>query len=271
MTNDYIFIDGSVPYYQSRLFNEYGVPHAFFTRIGGVSEGVFESLNFAVGAGSVRDSEENVFRNHDIAASVFGLKASDVCRSYQTHTSVVEPVCEDDRGRGTVLPPYDHGVDGLVTREKELLLSVRSADCVPVLLCDKSKTVCAAVHAGWRGTVSGITKNAVDMMTEAGADKRDIIVAIGPCIGKCCYEVGGEVRDEFIAVDSEYASFFTPNGEKYMLDLNLANEAMLIKAGILPGNISRLDLCTKCNEAHFFSHRRSGANRGTMSAFICIK
>ena len=270
MINDAVFIDGKTPYYQSRLLNEYGIRHAFFTRAGGVSEGVFESLNFAEGIGKSRDSEENVIMNYEIAAKCFGLSAKDVCRTYQTHTSVVVFADESKRGVGIVKPKFDYGVDGLVTREKDLLLSVRTADCVPVLLCDKSKTVCAAVHAGWRGTVGGITKNAVDMMVGVGVDKKDILAAIGPCIGKCCYEVGAEVRDEFIAVDSGYGAFFTPMGEKFMLDLNKANEDILIGAGLLPQNISRLDLCTKCNEKHFFSHRRSGTERGTMSAFICL-
>lgn len=268
--SDAVFIDGKTPYYQSRLLNEYGIRHAFFTRIGGVSEGVFESLNFAEGIGEIRDSEEKVLLNYDIAAKSFGLSARDVCRTYQTHTSVVVFADEAKRGVGIIKPKFDFGVDGLVTSEKDLLLSVRTADCVPVLLCDKNKTVCAAVHAGWRGTVGGITKNAVEMMVGLGVAKNDILVAIGPCIGKCCYEVGGEVRDEFLAVDPEFAAFFTPKGEKFMLDLNKANEEILIGAGIPYQNISRLDLCTKCNENHFFSHRRSGTSRGTMSAFICL-
>ena len=270
MLNDYVFIDGKTPYYQSRLLNEYGIRHAFFTRIGGVSEGVFESLNFAEGIGELKDSEENVIENYGIAALIFGLSASDVCRTYQTHTSVVVFADEEKRGVGFVKPKFDFGVDGLVTKERDLLLSVRTADCVPVLLCDKNKTVCAAVHAGWRGTVGGITKNAISMMVEAGVDKNDILAAIGPCIGCCCYEVGAEVRDEFIAASPEYSAFFTPKGEKFMLDLNLANESILINSGLKPENVSRLDLCTKCNEKHFFSHRRSGTSRGTMSAFICL-
>lgn len=270
MNNDHVYIDGEVPYFQSRLFNQYGVRHAFFTVKGGVSDGVFKSLNFAVGAGEMRDTEENVRENHAVAARVFGLDKGDICRSYQTHTSVVELATERDRGRGVVLPPYDRGVDGMVTRERDLLLSVRSADCVPVLLCDKSKAVCAAVHAGWRGTVGGIAKNAVELMVANGARKDDIIAAIGPCIGKCCYEVGEDVYAEFVSAKPGYSAFFTPNGQKFMLDLSLANETVLSDAGVLPENISRLDLCTKCNEAHFFSHRRSGANRGTLGAFICL-
>ncbi|MBQ8895255.1 MAG: peptidoglycan editing factor PgeF [Clostridia bacterium] len=270
MNNDFVFVNGKIPYYQSRLFNEYGVPHAFFTRIGGVSGGVFESLNFAIGAGDIKDTAENVAQNHELAASVFGLHKEDICRSYQTHTACVEQAYAADRGRGLTKPPYSHGVDGMVTTEKKLLLSVRSADCVPVLLCDKSKSVCAAVHAGWRGTVAGITKNAVELMVKNGARREDIIAAIGPCICGDCYEVGYETQGEFINTNPEYSVFFRPNREKYMLDLNRANEFILISAGIKPENVSVLNICTKCNEEHFYSHRRDGINRGTMSALIHI-
>lgn len=270
MNKDFIFVDGNVPFYQSKLFNKYGIKHAFFTKLGGVSQGCFESLNFAEGIGEIQDSTENVMQNYEIAANVFGLEKKDICRTYQTHTSLVIYANEEMRGIGTVKPKFDFGVDGLVTKEKNLLLSVRTADCVPVLLCDKNKTVCAAVHAGWRGTVGGITENAVDIMLSKGVDISDIIVAIGPCIGDCCYEVGGEVRDEFVSVNPDYDMFFQPNGDKFMLDLTLANTKILENAGILPENISSADICTKCNENHFFSHRRSGSLRGTMSAFIHI-
>lgn len=268
MNNDFVYIDGKTPYYQSRLFNKYGIRHAFFTKIGGVSQGVFESLNFAEGIGEIKDSEENVMQNYEIAANVFGLHKSDVCRTYQTHTSLVILADEEMRGVGTVKPKFDFGVDGLVTVEKDLLLSVRTADCVPVLLCDTEKKVCAAVHAGWRGTVGGITKNAVELMVGQGAKRENILAAIGPCIAKCCYEVGTEVREEFVSVNPGYSAFFTSNSEKFMLDLNLANKTILIEAGIRPTNISVAEICTKCNSDKFFSHRLSGTNRGTMSAFI---
>ncbi len=270
MHNDFIYIDGKVPYYQSRLFAEKGIKHAFFTRKGGVSVREFGSLNFAVGNGEIRDSESNVFENHRIAADVFGLDASDICRSVQTHTSTIELVTALDKGRGLTKEPFDHGVDGLVTCEKDLLLSIRTADCVPVLLCDAEIGVCAAVHAGWRGTVGGITKNAIDIMERQGARRERIVAAIGPCIDKCCYEVGKELFDEFTAVSPGYSAFFTPVGAKYMLDLNLANETILRDAGIPAGNIAVMRLCTKCNGEHFFSHRRQGAIRGTLSAMICL-
>lgn len=268
LQNDFIYIDGRTPFYQSALFREHGIAHAFFTRRGGVSAGPFASLNFAVGVGELKDDEAKVMQNYQLAAEVFGLNKEDICRSYQTHTSVVEIADERDRGRGISLPPYDHGVDGLVTVNKNLLLSVRTADCVPILLCDKDKSVCSAVHAGWRGTVGGIIGNAVEIMKNQGASASNILAAIGPCVGQCCYEVGGEVLDEFRYLSPELERFFTPNGQKYMLDLVGANRFVLQMAGIREENVSSLNLCTKCREEEFFSHRRSGSVRGTMSAFI---
>lgn len=270
LNNDFVYIDGKTPCYQSRLFQKYGVPHGFFTRKGGVSEGAFSSLNFAVGVGEIRDDEAKVMQNYQLAAEFFGLNKEDICRTYQTHTSVVEIAGAGDRGRGVSIPPYDHGVDGLMTTEEKLLLSVRTADCVPILLCDKEKRACAAVHAGWRGTVGGIIENAISKMVDAGVSRSDIIAAIGPCVGKCCYEVGEDVRSEFLAVFPESDGFFAPLGDKYMLDLVGVNELVLAGSGILPENISSASLCTKCREEEFFSHRRSGSVRGTMSAFIHI-
>lgn len=271
MQNDFVYIEGKIPYYQSRLLAENGVAHAFFTKKGGVSEGVFESLNFAEGSGGVKDSRENVVKNHALSASVFGLSERDICRSFQTHTSVVEVVTDSDRGRGLVLEPFDHGVDGLVTAESELLLSVRTADCVPVLLADIEGRAVGAVHAGWRGTVAGIAAEAVEKMLSLGAKRENIIAAIGPCIGKCCYEVGRALFDEFTAKNGDYSRFFEPKGEKFMLDLIFANRFILESAGVPSANISSAELCTRCNCDKFFSHRLSGADRGTMGAMIMLK
>lgn len=270
LKQDFILIEDAVPRYESRLFRESGIRHAFFTRRGGVSEGIFGSLNFAVGIGKTHDSESNVLANYGIAASVFGLGRGDVCRSYQTHTSRVDTVGENERGTGITKPPFDHGVDGLVTREKDLLLSVRTADCVPILLCDGEKTVCAAVHAGWRGTLGGITVEALGKMLALGADKSHIMAAIGPCIGQCCYEVGSELYDGFTRCDSGYSDFFLPRGEKFMLDLSGLNAYILVKNGIPPEHISECNICTRDDGYDFFSHRRSGSDRGTMSAFITL-
>lgn len=268
--NDFFYVGGETPHYKSRLFDSHGIKHAFFTRNGGVSEGAFSSLNFAIGMGKVADSEENVIKNHSIAAKLFGLSESDICRSYQTHTSNVVLADNTDRGRGIILPQYENGVDGMVTTERNLLLSIRTADCVPILLCDTEKRVCAAVHSGWRGTVGGIAENAVELMVKQGASREKIIAAIGPCINNCCYEVGQELYDSFASAGFDCGILFEKMGSKYMLDLNTANKLVLNRAGIADSSISIARICTKCNSDHFFSHRRDGVIRGTMSAMIHI-
>lgn len=260
-----------IVFYTSPLFDKYNVLHMFTTRHGGVSSGVFSSLNFAAGAGSIRDTKENVVKNHSLAAAVFDLTEFDICRSFQNHSANVEIVNISHKGNGIDKPPFDYGVDGLVTKEKNLILSVRTADCVPVLLYDTKNNICAAVHAGWRGTVGIITVNAIEKMIFLGAQKEHIITAIGPCIGKCCYEVGEDVYEEFVKKDKDFIKCFTEKAGKLFLDLTLANKLILIKSGVKKENINCADLCTRCNGHDFFSHRRDGANRGTMSALILVK
>lgn len=261
----------NITYYSSPLFDFHGISHMFTTRHGGVSSGVFESLNFAAGAGSIRDSAENVMKNHSLAAEIFGLSEKDICKSYQNHSANVEIVGAVHKGTGINKAPFPHGVDGLVTSDKELILSVRTADCVPVLLYDYKNNICAAVHSGWRGTLGRIAANAVEKMQSLGAQREFTIAAIGPCIGECCYEVGEEVYNSFTETDRDFEICFTKKNGSLYFNLTKANEIVLIKSGIAEENISSAYLCTYCNEDDFFSHRRNGANRGTMSALIVIK
>ena len=258
-------------YFTSALLDGVGVKHLFATRIGGVSEGAFGGWNFAAGAADERDSEENVRENYARAAAIFGLDASDVCRTYQAHTALVKTVGEEERGVGITKPKFSFGVDGLVTGTPDLLLSVRSADCVPILFADPERRLCGAVHAGWKGTAAGIARNAVEELCRNGSTPESIYVAIGPCIGPCCYEVGKDVFDAFRQLNATLSACFTPcKEEKYMLDLTEANRRILQSAGVKDEKISAAYRCTRCDEERFFSHRRMGAVRGTMSAFIMV-
>ena len=269
-----ILHEGTAAYWTCPLLDEAGVPHLFSTRTGGVSEGCYASWNFAAGTGKVPDSEECVLENYERAAALFGLHKEDVCRTYQAHTDVVKTVGDPERGVGTSKPKFPFGVDGLVTKTPGLLLSVRTADCVPILLADAGRQVCAAVHAGWRGTASRIAANAVKEMCAQGARKEEIRAAIGPCIGQECYEVGEDVYEAFKASFRSGETFFEPeegtDPPKYFLDLAAANRAVLLEAGIKEEHISVSGLCTKCHPEWFFSHRLSGPDRGTMSAFIAL-
>lgn len=272
MNQQFVLHRSGAEFYTSPLFDQHSVPHAFFTRNGGVSPKPFNSLNFAVGTGEKRDEIGNIIQNHRIAASVFGLDENFVCRTYQTHSLTVLEAFEQDRGRGTVKPPYDCDVDGLVTRCKDTVLSVRSADCVPILFYDTKKNICGAVHSGWKGTLGGISGVAIKMMCDMGCEKKDIIAAIGPCAGVCCYEVGEELYQKFTDLDKQNSEFFIPkeNG-KYHLDLTALNVALLLKNGLQDQNVSACRICTCCNTDKFFSHRMMGAERGTMASFIMLR
>lgn len=261
---DFVLHDNGIMYYTSASLDAVGVKHMFTTRIGGVSVSPFDSLNFAEGSGDIRDSSENVLKNYSIAASELGFSASDVCRAYQAHTANVLICDKSTRGMGITYMRPENGIDALVTSCEGVVLSVRTADCVPILLCDPVSRVIAAVHSGWRGTAQRISERAVEAMTSLGAERKRIIAAIGPHAGVCCYEVGEEIREYF------GSDCFRKVGGRTHLDLSAANRDVLASAGIKDENIHDIDICTVCNRDSFFSHRRDGVNRGVMGAFIVL-
>jgi len=255
-------------YITSPLLEKHGVKHAFTRRSGGVSGGVYQSLNFATGAGTPADLWENVVQNHRIAAGLFGMQAEDICRSYQTHSTTVLPVDGAHKGVGIVTPPFENGVDGLVCAEKGVLLSVRGADCATILFYDTKQGIYGACHSGWRGTAGKIAAETVNAMVGLGASPKDIVAAIGPSARSCCYQVGVEVLDAFTAADDDFGACFNKTENGLYLNMQGAIELTLLKAGLRAENISDCGECTVCNGKHYFSHRRDGVLRGTMAAFI---
>jgi len=255
-----------IPYFTSPLLDSYNCQHLFSTRHGGVSEGIFESLNFAVINGCNRDDESNVDRNMDLAASVFSLTKENVVRGFQKHSNKVEIV--DQKNCGKV---FSYPVDGLVTDKKDVLLSIRTADCAPVLFFEKNGKCCGAVHSGWRGTLDNISKNAIEIMVEHyNVNIDDIIIAIGPYNNLCCYEVGDDFYHMFIDKDPRYDECFKRFGDKYHFDNGQAISISLIDCGINKNNISICNDCTCCNN-DFYSHRRQGYDRGSLASFIVLK
>lgn len=259
-----------IAYICSPLFEKHGVKHMFTRRQGGVSTGVYDSLNFAAGSGTPKDDWANVVENHRRAAAVFGMRAEDICRSYQTHTTKVLPVNKELCGTGLTKPPFNEGVDGLVCKDSGVLLSVRGADCVTVLLYDFKNKVCGACHSGWRGTAGGIVRNAVKEMCDLGAEKDSIIAAIGPSVGGCCYSVNEDVLAEFERADKAFTACFESRNGTLYLNLQRAVSHTLISAGLKAEHISDCGECTVCNGNNYFSHRKSGVMRGTMAAFITV-
>ena len=168
---------------------------------------------------------------------------------------------------GLFLPPFDHGVDGIVTREHGVVLSVRGADCPTILACDAADGVVGALHSGWRGTLENAVGALVSKMVSLGAQPHCITAAVGPCIKGCCYEVGRELFEAFDGRGYGYA--FVPKGEKFMLDLSVIIKAQLVSAGIPDSGIDVIPDCTCCSH-DYFSHRRMGVNRGTGGAMIAV-
>lgn len=261
---------GKVLYYSFPSFDQIPfVRHGFSTRLGGVSEGTFASMNLSFTRG---DDPAAVRENFDRFCAAIRVNAEDVVISAQTHTANVKIVKAEDRGRGITREKEYNDVDGLITNDPNVVLCTQYADCVPLFFVDSVKRVVATSHAGWRGTASGIAAVTVDKMVEEfGCRREDILAGIGPSIGYCCFEVDRPVYEAFCQVPVFGEGCFTadPN-DKFHVNLQEINRRWMLKSGILAENITVTDLCTKCHPDVFWSHRVTGDARGSLAAFIAI-
>lgn len=264
--------DKSVPLLYFPILENTGiVEHCFTTRAGGVSEGIFDSLNLSFSRG---DDESAVMENYDrLAAALDTRKEQFVCTD-QTHTTNVIRVGKEDCGYGvTRQKPYTD-VDGLVTDEPGVVLSTFFADCVPLYFVDTVNRAIGLSHSGWRGTVGRMGQRTLEKMaTEFGTNPKDIVAAVGPSICQDCYEVSEDVAEEFIKEFSGHADEILINkgNGKYQLDLWKTNEIVLIEAGVKKENIAVTNICTCCNPDELFSHRASKGKRGNLGAFMYIR
>lgn len=247
------------------------VKHCFSTKLGGVSSGEFESMNLSFGRG---DSNENVIENYKRLCSSVGFEFDTLVASAQDHNNIVRCVTHKEYGIGITKAKDMQSVDALVTNEKNVTLVTYYADCTPLFFIDTNKKVIGLAHAGWRGTVKRIGAEVVETMkNNYGSNPLDIVVAIGPAISSCCYEVDEQCCKYFKDMtDLETEKFIEvkPKG-KYMLNLLEANKQIVEKVGVLDENIIVSDVCTMCNSDLLWSHRATNGKRGGMSAFMCIK
>lgn len=248
------------------------VSHAFSTRLGGVSKGDFATMNFSFTRGDDRD---DVLENYRRMAAALGVDRERMVLTWQTHTTNVRRVTEEDEGKGIVRDRDYRDVDGLITDIPGITLVTFFADCVPQYFLDPVHKAIGLSHSGWRGTVKRMGQVTVDAMKEAfGTRPEDIIACIGPSICGDCYEVGEEVADEFAdAFHEKYHDVILlkkQNG-KYQLDLWKANEIVLKEAGIKGDNLAVTNICTYCNPQLLFSHRRTAERRGNLCAFLSLK
>ena len=277
-----------ITYYTSSVLEKAGVPHFFATRFGGVSFGDFESLNVSLtrkDRDGNTDSPANVLENYRRALCIIGSEPEKAFAPRQIHSSDVECITSKNAGFG-VLPikKNEIGFDGAVVRygtQNVDTACVKTADCVPILLADKKTGDVAAVHAGWRGTVGDIVSHAVQKLA---GDPADIVCAIGPCIGVCCYEVGEEVYSAAKmlfykkGIDNKLSLAFKAVAEcsvsqKRYADLAKINQLLLAACGVKPENIDVSGLCTCCaldeyKRPLFFSHRASGGFSGTFVSAV---
>ena len=243
------------------------VPHCFTTRLGGVSKGIFESLNIGYNRG---DSPENVRANYQILGDALGFSLEDLVLTRQIHTDIVRIATREEAGKSLDNRDWPE-CDALITNEPGVALVIFTADCTPILLHDPVTGAVGAAHAGWRGTAMGIAgKTAEAMVREYGCDPKNIRAAIGPNIGYCCFETDADVPDAMIAALGEEAKpFIHPNGEKYYVNLKKINALWLRKAGVELIEIS--DACTVCQSDRYWSHRVTRGERGSQGAIIVCK
>ena len=230
-----------------------GVRAGQSTRKGGVSPAPWHSLNLGKSTG---DSLENVAENRQRFCQTLGFDAARLAWSKQVHGDQIRIVTE---------PGGAEGFDALVTNVPGILLAVSVADCTPILVYDEKCRAIAAIHAGWKGTASGIVLKTLNLMqTLYGTSGSDCKVFIGACIDECSFEVGDEVADQF---DSAHKRF-DPARQKYFVDLKKANAQQCLGFGIAPEHIEISPFCTVQHNELFFSHRKEKGVTGRMMAAI---
>jgi len=253
---------GDVPLYRFDALSSFGkVRHAVTTRLGGVSQLPFASLNLSIGVG---DSPEAVSENRQRFCHAVGVLPQHLVECRMAHGTEVTRVGLGDRGHRM------QGVDALMTNAPGVPLLLTYADCVPIILYDPARHAVALVHAGWQGTVRGIASAVAQAMVDAfGSKPEEMLAAIGPAIGPCCYPVGPEVahavRRAFPDTD---ALLMSPNGGQPHFDLWQANVQQLQAAGV--GQVEVAGICTACHRDQFFSHRAESGRTGRFGVLLML-
>lgn len=244
-----------------------GAVHGFATKLGGVSTGVCAQMNLGC---KREDDPEAVRENYARFCAAIGADVNGLVMTHQVHEDEVRTA-----SRGDILPdlldPMPYDADGLVTDQPGLCLTIYYADCIPVLLYDPKRRAIGAVHSGWRGTALGIVPKAIEKMGRLyGTDPADVLAAIGPGIGPCCFETHSDVPEAMAARwGDEVAAYCKPleNG-KFSVDLKGILRRQLARAGVAEEHVDVLDLCTGCHPELYWSHRKMGDLRGNHGAMI---
>ena len=245
-----------------------GLLHFVTTRSGGVSAAPYNSLNLGL---HTADNPEHVLQNRALLAETIGIDGDKILYASQVHSGDVKVIDSKAIENGVLANSPE--TDAMLTNVSGICLMAMVADCVPILLFDPVQAVIAVIHAGWRGTVQHIVSNTVSaMVTHYGSDPAEIIAAIGPSIGPCCYEVGEEVKAKVESSFGSTESYLVKQKEsgKYHFDLWYANHKQLTDNGIKEENIEMANLCSKCNPDVFYSSRAGNGLTGRYAAGMCI-
>jgi YfiH family protein len=253
--------DLGVIYYVSPLLAQAGVPHAFSTREGGISTAPFDSLNLGNPHGSpVQDDQQNIRENYRRLQLSTGMSALERCWVHQVHGGdVVFVRAEHEFSNGAK-------ADALVCDDPRRVVSVRVADCAPILMASEDGRAVAAAHAGWRGVAAGVIPNTIRELRRMS--DAPILAAIGPCIGREAFEVGSDVLEQFSLLFGSDAPVDANGNGKGHVDLRRAIELQLLAAGVSADRIESTDRCTHRDATEFYSHRRDRGITGRMAALI---
>lgn len=239
------------------------VKHCFSTKKGGVSGGIYESMNLRMHS---EDSKDNIRENFKRLFDAADMNLSKSVFSDQLHNDRIYDVTEKDCGKGLMRESDIRDADGLITNVTGIPLVTFYADCVPLFFLDPVKRVAAVSHSGWKGTVKRIgMKTVMKMVNEYGCNTEDILTAIGPSIQVCHFEVGDDVAEIF---RNEFGDDVLEKHDKYHVNMQKAIIKQFKECGIREKNIINSGICTYCNSDTLFSHRKTNGRRGNMAAVI---
>ncbi len=251
MSIEFHHADDGPAYFTHQALQHTGISHGFFTRQGGVSSGVYESLNCGLGTG---DDINNALSNRASVSTALGFQPKALSGLYQIHSAHCIVIDSPES-------PYiasRHEADGMVTNQKGIALGILSADCAPVLMSCAASGIVGACHAGWRGAVAGIIQNTVDAMCNLGASRSDIALVVGPSIQQKSYQVADALTATLCAAFPDAEQFLTADNhhpDKYLFDLPGFAVFCATNAGITNAHI--IDKDTYSDSDNFFSYRRS--------------
>lgn len=249
---------------KSKILNEINsVRYIFATRMGGVSEDKFKSLNFSYTTG---DNKKNVEKNIRILAAMMALPTDKIIWADQVHEDKVlffksTQKVEEFRAEKA---------DSIITGIKGAFIGVKTADCCPIFIVDENNSLIGVVHSGWKGTIKQILKNAIIAICSEGAEINNIKVIIGPSIGSCCYSVNEERINDFSNVMDFCNDYITTKNNKIYLDLQGINSRIAMSLGVRDTHIEIIRECTACNEESLFSYRRDGQKSGRQFSGIML-